>query len=79
MVDENLKSRIRGAARARDFTKVEELWAELEAQTAWKEDLGLFFDVANDLAERAERERAGTLLLQLLEIVKSQGTPEQAF
>ncbi len=79
MVDEQLKNRIRSSARARDFTKVDELWAELVAQSAWKDDLGLFFDVANDLNERGERERAGQLLISLLEEVKKGGSPEQAF
>ncbi len=79
MVDEQLKNRIRSAARARDFTKVDELWAELVVQGAWKDDLNLFFDVAADLNERGERERAGQLLTSMLDEVKKNGTPEQAF
>jgi transcription elongation GreA/GreB family factor len=79
VVDENLKSRIRGAARARDFTKVDELWAELVAQTAWRDDPGLFTDVANDLSERGEKERAGQLLLALLEDMKKEGNADATF
>lgn len=79
MVDEQLKNRIRSAARARDFTKVDELWVELVVQGAWKTDLNLFFDVAADLNERGERERAGQLLISMLDEVKKNGTPEQAF
>ena len=79
MVDEQLKNRIRSAARARDFTKVDELWAELVAQGAWKDDLNLFFDVGSDLNERGERERAGQLLLSLLEEVKKADAPDRTF
>ncbi len=79
MVDEQLKNRIRSAARARDFTKVDELWIELVTQGAWKDDLNLFFDVAGDLNERGERERAGQLLISMLDEVKTNGTPDQAF
>ncbi len=79
MVDEQLKNRIRSAAKARDFTKVDELWVELVVQGAWKDDLNLFLDVANDLNERGERERAGQALVSLLEEIRKAGTPDQAF
>ncbi|MBI3722807.1 GreA/GreB family elongation factor [bacterium] len=79
MVDDNLKSRIRGAARSRDFAKVDELWTELAAQGAWQTDLALFFDVANDLSDRGERERAGSLLLSLLDDMRKAGRQDEAF
>jgi transcription elongation factor GreA len=75
VVDEQLKNRIRTAAKARDFTKVDELWAELVAQSAWKDELAIFIDVANDLSERGERERAGSHLVLLLDAMKKGDAP----
>lgn len=73
-----LKSRIRGAARARDFNKVGELWKEL---LSVDEDVDHHFliEMADEVAKRGDKEQAGRLLFEVMPKLEDQGDPDEVF
>lgn len=78
--DPYLVNRIKGAVRARDLAKVEELWNELLAggEDALGE-LDLYLEVAAEVAERGDKERASELLLLLRDGLKTEGREDDMF
>lgn len=70
--NQNLINRILGAARARDITKVEEMWMELQSSSTPLGPLAPFLDAAKEVAERGEKEKAAELLLLLRDDLKRQ-------
>lgn len=77
--DQYLVNRIKGAVRARDLQKVEELWVDLQASTTPLESLKVFFETAHEVAERGDKERAAELLLLLRQDLKNEGREDDLF
>mgnify|MGYP004168690437 CR=1 FL=1 len=72
------KNRIRGAARARDFKKVNELWEELVEQEETF-DREFYYEITNDVANRGDADQAGRLLFALLPLIEQHASGEEAF
>lgn len=77
--DPYLVNRIKGAVRARDLAKVEELWSELLGAGEPITELDLFFEVAGEVAERGDKERAADLLLLLRDGLKGEKREDEMF
>ncbi|MCA8924365.1 MAG: GreA/GreB family elongation factor [Planctomycetes bacterium] len=77
--DQYLVNRIKGAVRARDLQKVEELWVDLQASTTPLGSLKVFFETAAEVAERGDKERAAELLLLLRQDLKNEGREDELF
>jgi len=75
--DHYLINRIKGAVRARDVSKVEDLWVEI--QSSGLEELKPFLDIASEVADRGDRERAAELLLLLRDDLKSAEREDELF
>ncbi|MEZ6189332.1 MAG: hypothetical protein R3F62_30565 [Planctomycetota bacterium] len=77
--DQYLVNRIKGAVRARDLQKVEELWVDLQASTSPLGSLKVFYETAAEVAERGDKERAAELLLLLRQDLKNEGREDDLF
>jgi transcription elongation GreA/GreB family factor len=71
-----LKNRIRGAARARDFTKVTELWTKF-LDSSGKLDRDFCYEIAQEVSGRGDRDQAGRLLFEILP--KLEDAQDEAF
>ncbi|MDF1664382.1 MAG: GreA/GreB family elongation factor [Planctomycetota bacterium] len=71
-----LKNRIRGAARARDFNKVTELWGKLIGQDG-DLDRDFCYEIAQEVSGRGDKDQAGRLLFDLLP--KLQDSQDEVF
>lgn len=71
--NQNLLNRIQGAARARDIEKVEEMWIELQGSSSPLGDVTPFVDVAREVADRGDKDKAAELLLLLRDDLKKAG------
>ncbi len=71
--DQSLLNRIQSAARARDLARVEELWVELQTSQAPLGEVAPFFEVARELHDRGDRDKAAELLLMLKEDLRAAG------
>lgn len=74
--NQNLLNRILAAARARDVAKVEESWIELQGSVSPLGAVGPFMDIARELADRGDKDKAAELLLLLREDLKQAGRDE---
>jgi transcription elongation factor GreA len=70
---QNLINRIQGAARARDIEKVEEFWVELQGSQTPLGPIEPFIEVAREIADRGDKEKAAELLLLLRDDLKKAG------
>lgn len=77
--DQYLINRIKGAVRARDLMKVEELWMELQQSESPLGELDIFLDIASQVAERGDKERAAELLLLLKQDLKDAERHDELF
>jgi transcription elongation GreA/GreB family factor len=71
-----LKNRIRGAARARDFKKVMELWKKFLEQNSTL-DREFCYEIAQEVSGRGDLDQAGRLLFDILP--KLQEFPDETF
>jgi transcription elongation factor GreA len=77
--DQYLINRIKGAVRARDLAKVEELWMELQSSQTPIAELDIFLDLAGQVAERGDKERAAELLMLLKTDLKEAERDDELF
>jgi transcription elongation GreA/GreB family factor len=77
--DQYLITRIMGAVRARDFSKVEELWIDIQSSHKPLLELDAFYSIAREVAERGDKERAAELLLMLRDDLKGEGRDDELF
>ncbi len=78
-LDTNAVNRIFGAARARDISKVEELWIDLQSHEGAVGELQTFLNVAQEVAGRGDKDKAAELLLLLKDDLAKAGKHDELF
>lgn len=78
-LDTNSVNRIFGAARARDISKVEELWIALQSHEGAVEELQTFLNIAQEVAGRGDKDKAAELLLLLKDDLAKAGKHDELF